>query len=169
MATPITETVLQLDGVTLTAKLGGQPVAALRELTLSIGRGRVLGVVGESGAGKSMLARLISGLLPGGFTVTSGKHALRRTGHALPCRRPNAAQLLGQKIAFIPQEPLTALNPLWTIADTFNEHLARVGVPSNERWETARKALESVQLPVPAAMPQAAIRISFRAGNASVC
>ena len=63
---------LQLDGVTLTAKLGGVPVAALRELTLSIGRGRVLGVVGESGAGKSMLARLISGLLPGGFTVTSG-------------------------------------------------------------------------------------------------
>ena len=43
MATPITETVLQLDGVTLTAKLGGQSVAALRELTLSIGRGQRAG------------------------------------------------------------------------------------------------------------------------------
>ena len=72
MATQTTEAVLQLDGVTLTAKLGGVPVAALRDLKLSIGQGRVLGVVGESGAGKSMLARLISGLLPGGFTVTSG-------------------------------------------------------------------------------------------------
>ena len=53
MATQMTDVVLQLDGVTLTAKLGGTPVAALRDLTLSIGRGRVLGVVGESGAGKS--------------------------------------------------------------------------------------------------------------------
>ncbi|MDB5836974.1 MAG: multidrug transporter ATP-binding protein, partial [Caballeronia sp.] len=151
MATPTTETVLQLDGVTLTAKLGGVPVAALRDLKLSIGRGRVLGVVGESGAGKSMLARLISGLLPSGFTVTSG--SMHFAGQdMLAMSQSKRRELLGRKIAFIPQEPLTALNPLWTIADTFNEHLARIGVPSNERWETARKALESVQLPVPADM-----------------
>jgi peptide/nickel transport system ATP-binding protein len=151
MATHTTEAVLQLDGVTLTAKLGGVPVAALRDLTLSIGRARVLGVVGESGAGKSMLARLISGLLPGGFTVTGGSmHFAGQDMLAMP--QAKRRELLGRKIAFIPQEPLTALNPLWTIADTFNEHLARVGVPSNERGETARKALESVQLPVPADM-----------------
>lgn len=64
--------VLSLEGVTLTANIGAGPVAALRELRLSIRRGRVLGLVGESGAGKSMLARLVSGLLPPNFKVMSG-------------------------------------------------------------------------------------------------
>jgi ABC-type glutathione transport system ATPase component len=49
-----TEPTLSLEGVTLTASIGEQRVAALRNLNLSVARGRVLGVVGESGAGKSM-------------------------------------------------------------------------------------------------------------------
>jgi peptide/nickel transport system ATP-binding protein len=140
--------VLSLDGVTLTANLGAGPVAALRELHLSIGRGRVLGLVGESGAGKSMLARLISGLLPPNFSVTSG--AMRFDGRdllAMSARERRA--LLGREIAFIPQEPLTALNPLWTIGDTFDEHLKRVGIAPSERSRVARDALASVHLPVP--------------------
>jgi len=150
---PVTnsESVLSLQGVTLTAHLGAQPVSALRDLNFSLSRGRVLGVVGESGAGKSMLARLISGLLPPGFDVTSG--TMRFVGRdllAMPTRERR--ELLGRQIAFIPQEPLTALNPLWTIADTFNEHLARLGVPASQRFDTALRFLESVQLATPAQM-----------------
>ncbi|MBB2930624.1 dipeptide ABC transporter ATP-binding protein [Paraburkholderia silvatlantica] len=145
------EPVLALDGVTLTATFGAQPVAALRGLRLSIGRGKVLGVVGESGAGKSMLGRLISGLLPAGFDVTSG--SMRFGGRdllAMPA--PARRALLGRQIAFVPQEPLTALDPLWTIGRAFDEHLAHIGVPASERASTALRALESVQLPVPEQM-----------------
>jgi peptide/nickel transport system ATP-binding protein len=60
--------------------------------------------------------------------------------------------LLGRQIAFVPQEPLTALDPLWTIGRAFDEHLAHIGVPARERAATALRALESVQLPVPAQM-----------------
>ncbi len=140
--------VLSLEGVTLTANIGAGPVAALRELRLSIGRGRVLGLVGESGAGKSMLARLVSGLLPPNFNVTGGSmHFDGRDLLAMSARDRRA--LLGREIAFIPQEPLTALNPLWTIGDTFNEHLTRIGVAPSERTKVARDALASVRLPVP--------------------
>jgi peptide/nickel transport system ATP-binding protein len=146
-----TDGVLVLDGVTVTAQVGGQPVAALRDLHLSIGRGRVLGIVGESGAGKSMLARLISGLLPAGFAVTAG--SMKFDGRdLLAMSMRERRELLGRRIAFVPQEPLTALNPLWTIGATFREHLTRLGVPAGQRDDTAVKLLDSVQLPVPAQM-----------------
>jgi len=146
-----TPSVLSLEGVHLSAKFGGQLVDALRNLQLSIGRGKVLGVVGESGAGKSMLARLISGSLPAGFNVSSGA-MLFNGADMLSMSAAERRALLGRQIAFIPQEPLTALNPLWTIADTFSEHLTRIGVARKKQWETARQALESVQLPVPEQM-----------------
>ncbi|HTJ92790.1 MAG TPA: ABC transporter ATP-binding protein, partial [Pararobbsia sp.] len=140
--------VIALDGVTLTAHIDAGSVAALRDLHLSIGRGRVLGLVGESGAGKSMLARLLSGLLPPNFHVSSG--SMRFGGRDLLAMRAHERrELLGRDIAFIPQEPLTALNPLWTIGDTFAEHLARIGVPRRERVAKARDALAAVHLPVP--------------------
>ncbi|WP_347556459.1 ABC transporter ATP-binding protein [Robbsia sp. KACC 23696] len=140
--------VLDLNEVSLTARLGAEPVAALRKLSLQIAPGRVLGIVGESGAGKSMLARLISGLLPPRFDVTEG--TMHFAGRDLLKMTPSQRRaLLGREIAFVPQEPLTALDPLLTIGDTFVEHLARVGVPSAERRQTAHDALAAVQLPVP--------------------
>ena len=140
--------VLDLQGVTLTARLGPTAVAALRQLTLQIAPGRVLGIVGESGAGKSMLARLISGLLPPRFTVTEG--TMHFEGRDLLTMSPRERRgLLGRRIAFVPQEPLTALDPLLTIGDTFAEHLARIGVAAAKRRRTALDALTAVQLPVP--------------------
>jgi peptide/nickel transport system ATP-binding protein len=140
--------VLSISGLDLSASFNGKSVAALRQLELSIARGEVLGIVGESGAGKSMLARLISGLLPTGFAPSCGSmHFQGQDMLAMTARQRQA--LLGREIAFIPQEPLTALNPLWTILATFSEHLTRIGIPPARHRETARTALESVQLPVP--------------------
>ena len=69
-----------------------------------------------------------------------------------PAKRWRA--LLGRHIAFIPQEPLTALNPVLTIAQTFNEHLAHLGVPRPNAATAMRRQLESVQLPKPDEMLQ---------------
>ncbi|MCA1325362.1 dipeptide ABC transporter ATP-binding protein [Herbaspirillum sp. alder98] len=143
--------VLAIRDLDLSARFNGRPVAALRQLELSLARGKVLGIVGESGAGKSMLARLISGLLPTGFAVSRGE--MQFQGRDMLAMSPAQRRaLLGREIAFIPQEPLTALNPLWTIFDSFSEHLARVAIPVAQRRRVALEALASVELPVPEQM-----------------
>ena len=94
-----------------------------------------------------MVGRAIAQLLPPGFVVTSG--VLTFEGQDLvqmPTRQRR--RLLGRAIAFIPQAPLTALNPVLTIGAQFDEHLARVGCGnSTERHRRAITLLEAAQLP----------------------
>jgi peptide/nickel transport system ATP-binding protein len=88
----------------------------------------------------------VAQLLPPNFAVTGGR--LEFAGADLVAMAPNARRaLLGRDIAFIPQEPLTALNPVLTIGAQLGEHLARLAVPARERRARAVAALESVHLP----------------------
>ncbi len=64
--------VLAFDEVTVTARMGGRKVDVLRDISFALGQGEIIGLVGESGAGKSMIGRVISGLLPDNFAVTAG-------------------------------------------------------------------------------------------------
>jgi len=135
--------------LTLSARLGRTRVDVLNDISFDLAPGEVLGIVGESGAGKSMIGRVISQMLPAGFNVRSG--SLCFDGEDLLAASPGRhRELLGDRIAFIPQEPLSGLNPVLTIRDQFNEHLARLGVPRAERRQRAIAALASVQLPRPA-------------------
>jgi peptide/nickel transport system ATP-binding protein len=132
--------------LTVSARLNGQLVPVIRDLNFSLLPGTVMGLVGESGAGKSMIGRTIAQLLPPGFTVTSG--TLRFDGQDLvqmpPARRRG---LLGRDIAFIPQEPLTALNPVLTIGAQMQEHFSHLGVTSRAaRHARSVAALEAVHL-----------------------
>jgi peptide/nickel transport system ATP-binding protein len=121
-------------------------VPALRALSFRLDPGRVLGLVGESGAGKSMVGRTIAHLLPSGFAITGG--TLRFEGRDLAAMTPRQRRaLLGRAIAFIPQAPLTALNPVLTIGRQFDEHLARQGIRRHrDRRERAIAMLASAQL-----------------------
>ena len=122
---------------------GDAPV--LRGINFSLEPGKVIGLVGESGAGKSMMGRTIAQLLPPGFRVSGGD--LQFQGRSLPGLGPLARrELLGREIAFIPQEPVTALNPVFTIGQEFDEHLERLGVAANARRIRAIELLESVHL-----------------------
>ena len=122
---------------------GDAPV--LRGINFTLEPGRVIGLVGESGAGKSMMARAIAQLLPRGFRVSGGD--LQFQGRSLPALGPlERRALLGREIAFIPQEPVTALNPVFTIGEEFDEHLERLGVARSERRKRAIDLLESVHL-----------------------
>jgi oligopeptide/dipeptide ABC transporter ATP-binding protein len=121
----------------------------LREISFELEAGKLLGVVGESGAGKSMIGRLVAGMLPPGFAVTAG--SLRFEAEdlvALPPRRRQA--ILGKDITFIPQHPLTSLNPVRTIGGLFDEHLRRLGLAgAAERRDRAIGHLSDVHLPDP--------------------
>ncbi len=143
--------ILSLINLTLTARTGSRPVDLLRDITLSVGSGKVLGLVGESGAGKSMIGRLIAGHVPPGFDVTGGR-ILFDGEELLALKPPARRKLLGRRIAFIPQEPLTALDPVLTIGQTFDEHLMLLGVPAGQRAAVIAQQLTSVYLPRPREM-----------------
>src|SRR5437870_2352914 len=87
----------------------------LRGIDLDIGRGRILGVVGESGSGKSTLAACLLGLLAANVTHAGG--TIDFDGIEISSLDPAAMRALrGTRIAMIFQDPMTALNPLFTIA-----------------------------------------------------
>ncbi len=138
---------LQAKDLTVAARIDGDDVAAIRALSFELAPGKILGLVGESGAGKSMVGRAIAQLLPAGFAIAAG--SLLFEGEDL-VRMASARRrgLLGRAIAFIPQAPMTALNPVRTIGAQFDEHLARFGeVGRKQRRERALAMLAAARLP----------------------
>jgi len=138
---------LEAHDLTVSAAVADGAVPVIRELNLSLAAGRILGLVGESGAGKSMIGRAIAQLLPQGFAVTGGE--LMFEGQDLVTMPADERrELLGREISFIPQEPLSALNPVLTICRHIDEHLVRLGIGNvRARRERALAMLESVHLP----------------------
>ena len=94
---------------------------AVRDLSFTLARGDTLGLVGESGCGKSLTALALMGLLPEGAQVTG---SIRLQGHelvGLPERQ--RAALRGDRLAMVFQEPMTALNPVHTVVRQVAEPL----------------------------------------------
>jgi peptide/nickel transport system ATP-binding protein len=137
--------VLAFEEVTVAARMGGREVDVLREISFTLGQGEIIGLVGESGAGKSMIGRVISGLLPDNFAVAEGSVTFEGD-NLLALGKVKRRALLGRKIAFIPQEPLSALNPVRTIGSQFGEHLRHLGIERNRRRASMIERLQQVQL-----------------------
>ncbi|MFN3349905.1 dipeptide ABC transporter ATP-binding protein [Pseudorhodoplanes sp.] len=137
--------VLSFDKVTVSARMGGRSIDVLREISFDLDAGGIAGLVGESGAGKSMIGRVISGLLPDTFSVSAGEVTFDGIDLiALPKAQRRA--LLGRRIAFIPQEPLSALNPVRSIGAQFSEHLRHIGIERSRHRALMIERLTQVQL-----------------------
>lgn len=139
---------IRFENVSLSAQRPAGQVDLLRDISFTVPQGRILGLVGESGAGKSMVGRLIAGLVPDGFRITQGRIFLGDAELTAMSPAEHAA-LLGRKIVFIPQEPLTALNPLMTIAQSFLEQLEIIGMPAPQRQAEMLRRLAEMELPQP--------------------
>jgi len=138
---------LEAKDLVVAARLDGTVVTVIRPLSFALAPGKILGLVGESGAGKSMVGRAIARLLPAGFAITSG--SLLFEGEDLVAMAAKARRaLLGRAIAFIPQAPMTSLNPVLTIGAQFDEHLVRLGGANrSRRRDHAVAMLSAAKLP----------------------
>ena len=118
-------------------------VEVVHGVTLSVSRGRTLALVGQSGSGKSTIALATAGLLPRRGEVTGGSITLAShdvTRFTDRQWRP----LRGSEIGFVPQDPLSSLDPLQTIGSRLHAELKRHGTPRGERAARAAELLSRV-------------------------
>ena len=140
-ATPL----VRIRGLKLEASTRRGTAHILRGVDLDIGRGRILGVVGESGSGKSSLASCLLRLLPANITHLGGSVDFDGTD-LLQLDDAAMAGWRGKRIAMIFQDPMTALNPLFTVATHLVDVLRRrhPGIARQDALGRARAALASV-------------------------
>ncbi|AMN50895.1 microcin ABC transporter ATP-binding protein [Psychrobacter sp. P2G3] len=130
--------------------------ALVDKLSYELRQGQTLAIVGESGSGKSIASLALLGLLPDSLTVTGEVQLADVTGMAtLPVtnnRTRNAAlrSVRGQRIGMVFQEPMTALNPLHTVAKQIAESLRLSGVPKKQWREKSIALLDDVNISDPA-------------------
>jgi oligopeptide/dipeptide ABC transporter ATP-binding protein len=124
-------------------------VRAVDGVSLSVGRGKTLGIVGESGSGKTVLSRSIMGLLPPRDVIRSG--TVLFAGHDLTAMTPNELrQVWGAELSMIFQDPMTALNPVKRIGKQITESLRlHLGMDRSEANANAIELLRSVGIPSP--------------------
>jgi peptide/nickel transport system ATP-binding protein len=120
----------------------------LHDVSLAVQRGETRGLVGESGAGKSTIAKAILGILPRTVRVTGG--AVLFEGENLLALPSRARRLIGEKIALIPQDPLTALNPSRRIEAQLTDGLRlQRGLDARAARTRAFALLDEVQIRQP--------------------
>ena len=139
--------VLAVEDLTVTLTRPGGPVPVLERLSFSVEAGRTVALVGESGCGKSMTALAIMDLLPEGFARAGGRVLL--AGEDIAAAKPARLRALrGSAMSMIFQEPMTALNPVYTVGDQIAEALRlhqRLG--RRAALERALAMLRAVQIP----------------------
>jgi peptide/nickel transport system ATP-binding protein len=140
---------LDVQDLRITLPTARGPAAALRGVSFSLDRGQTLGLIGESGCGKSMTALALMGLLPEGARVQG---SIRLDGTELTTLdEPAWCRLRGARLGMVFQEPMTALNPLHTVGHQIAEPLRlHRGLSAAAARAEALRLLERVQLPQPA-------------------
>ncbi len=133
----------------LSAELKGHGVPLLRRVSLQVAAGEVRGLVGESGAGKSMIGKAILGILPRAVAITGGEILLDGVD-LLQLPPAQRRRRIGASAALIPQDPLTALNPSRRIGGQITDRLVDILGWQRARAEArARELLAEVQIAEP--------------------
>ena len=121
----------------------------LRRVSLDVAAGEVRGLVGESGAGKSMIGKAVLGILPPSVEVTEGEILLDGVD-LLKLPPAQRRKRIGAMAALIPQDPLTALNPSHRIGPQITDRLVDIlGWTRPDAEARARALLAEVQIPDP--------------------
>ena len=140
---------LSVKNLTVVFKTRFGEVPVIDDVSLSIAPGEILGIVGESGCGKTMTSLAIMRLMPEQGIITSG--SIRLSGEDLVlASEARMRGLRGNEISMVFQEPMTSLNPVFSVGEQIAEVLiAHQGFSKSEAREQAVELLESVKIPLP--------------------
>jgi peptide/nickel transport system ATP-binding protein len=140
---------LAVEGLRTHFDTAGGVVRAVDGVSFTLERGEVLGLVGESGCGKSVTSLSIMRLVPPPGSIVGGR--IRLAGDDLLAKDAEAMRRVrGARIAMVFQEPMTSLNPVFTIGDQIAAAVrAHVGGGRRAAWERAVDMLDRVQMPAP--------------------
>ena len=143
---------LRVDGLTTHLRSNRGTVRAVDGVSLEVGRGATLAIVGESGCGKTMLTRSIMGMLdPRRLAQSSGQVWLEGVDLRALSRR-DLRRVWGTRIGLVSQDPMVALNPVVRVGRQLTEVLTKnLGLSRREARDRAVELLQSVEIPDPVA------------------
>jgi peptide/nickel transport system ATP-binding protein len=142
------ENVLEVEDLTVYYELEEETVKAVNNVSFTVGKGKTLGLVGETGAGKTTSALAIMRLVqdpPG--VIKNG--SIKVCGHDVLSLTPGQLETIrGKEVSMIFQDPMTSLNPVFTVGEQIAESIEiHENLPKEEAWEKACEMMELVGIP----------------------
>lgn len=150
MATDRSEPILEVEDLHTTFYTDKEDIHAVQNVSFDIEEGETVGIVGESGSGKSVTARSIMGLIESPGQVRSDS-SIRFKGEELTGKSEKEyRKVRGSGIAMIFQDPLTSLNPVYTVGNQIKEAIRlHQGLRGQAATEAGVEVLEAVSIPDP--------------------
>ena len=146
---PPSASMLSVRGLTSAFAAGGRDIPVIRDVSFDLAPGEALGIVGESGCGKTITTRALLGLLPDGGRVTAGSAMFDGADLAVMPER-DFSRIRGNMIALISQEPMSGLDPSFPVGSQLAEVIRRHNPMSRGRARArAVELLAMVNLPEP--------------------
>jgi len=137
------KTLLSVRDLTISFGKGKKQREVVHGVSFDVYEGETVAIVGESGSGKSTTATAVIDLLPGTGQVTGGTVSLN--GRELTgLKRSEMERLRGREIGYVPQDPMSNLNPVWSVGFQVKETIRANGLASNRR-EVHKLAVEVLQ------------------------
>lgn len=141
--------IIEINNLSLGFDIDENFYPAIHSVNFDIQKGKMHAIVGESGCGKTMTVMSILKLLPKNARITNGE-ILFEDKNLLELKEKDLRKIRGRKIALIPQDPMTSLNPLYTIENQMIETvLLHNKVSKKEAYEIALQSLKDVEIQDP--------------------
>jgi peptide/nickel transport system ATP-binding protein len=146
----MSDTILSIKNLTIEFQTEDETVRAVKKLNLEIPRGKTVGLVGESGSGKSVTSLAIMGLIPNPPGKITEGEILFHGEDLTKMSQEQMRKIRGNRIAMIFQEPMTSLNPVYTVGNQIDEVLVlHQGKSKKEARQRTIELLDEVGIPSP--------------------
>ena len=144
---PDPTSLLTVDRIRVEFNVRGEWLPVVEDVSFDVKPGQTIGLVGESGSGKTVSALAVMGLLPPGGRLAAGHVGFN--GRELSTMGPNdLRKLRGAEISMIFQEPMTSLNPAYSVGNQIAEQVrVHKGLSRKEAWNVAVEMLDKVEIP----------------------